>query len=336
MSMDISLQSHGMNIQEMSSKSVEGTSSTGEAEEVSAILGKDNVTISEEVGDKQDAANTNPAAELPELDEPQTKHQSIYDAIDKLVSLLQLENDEKQVESAKNRIESVTPLLEAERSNRAAKLVLLLSLMDSLGDRFFLTDFRRNEGASIAAFSAALMSMAPADKQDSVFAFTTAISRDAGESHWWFCGSFLNGDNNTLSRGLNAMNLGLDDFQMASLKRCISDGSFDTAAKICAGTPLADILGKAETFKEIAKSLADKFDIFGHFDSNKFLDESRTRALAKDLEEFAVKTAEQAEEDDSIEQLIESIQSNTSKTAEILAGMKGTDTEIAGQMNQMA
>ena len=335
MSAEISLPPRGMNIlgamQSQSSESIGDANGAGGAEKVADILGQDNVTVRDNVGNEPSAVDTYPASQLPELEEPEIKQQNIYDAIDKLVSVLQLETDQKQVEASIKRIGTAATLLAAERDHRAEKLVILLSLMESLGDRFFVGRMAKEEGAAIAAFSAALVSMAPEEKKTAAFSFMSAISHEARGGF-----GFIGMSNETLTNGLKAM--GLEDGKASHVEWLISEGSFSSAADICDNPQLVEILGKAETFKEIANNIANKFDFFGHFDANKFLEEGREKSIAKELEDFLARVAARAVEDSdsTLSKLVEMVTSNNSKTTDILSGMKGTDTEISSQINQMA
>lgn len=336
MSAEIKLPPQGINFDGVfksnSSEPVGDTTAAGGTEGVANILGTDNVTVRDNVGIEADAVNTNPASQLPELDEAEIKQQGIYDAIDKLLSVLQLETDQKQLETSIKRIGTAATLLAAERDHRAEKIVMLLSLMETLGDRFFVGRMTKNEGAAIAAFAAAIVSMAPEDKKEAAFMFMSAISHES-RGFGFFC---FRMDSETLTEGLKAM--GLSGSKAGKVQNLISEGAFDIAAKICDNTQLGEILGKAETFKETARNLADKFDFFGRLDTNKILEEGRAKMLARELEEFFARIAARAEEDGdgTLGKLIEIVVSNTSRTAEILSGIKGTDAEIASQINEMA
>lgn len=339
MSAEITLPPQGMNIQgtmqTQAGENVGGAKGAEGAKEVSSILGADNVTVTENVGEVTEAANANPAAELPELEAPKARQQEVYAAIDKLLAVMQLEDNEKQVQMSKERISASASLIEAEFNERTEKIVIMLSLLKSLGNRFAVGSFAKSEGAAIAAFSAAVVSMAPSDQKTAALAFMGAISNDARGGCYGFLGSL---NNDTLYDGLKSM--GLDSFKADTVQYMISEGSFDIAAELCGSSPLTDILDKAATLQETAKALAEKFDFFGRVDIPGFMGmdrESRMKALANEIEELFAKLAAQQEDGATpLDKLIESINASISQTAAILGGMKGTDTEIAGQMNQMA
>lgn len=336
MSAEITLPPQGMNIQgtlqAQSAGSVGNAKGAEGASEVASILGTDNVTVTDNVGAVAETANPLPAADLPVLDAPKTRQQEVYAAIDKLLAVMQLEDNEKQVQMSKERISASASLIEAEFNERTEKIVIMLSLMKTLGDRL-VGSFARREGAAIAAFSAAVVSMAPSDQKTAALAFMGAISNDARRGGFGF---FFSLNNDTLRNGLKSMGL---DSAASSVQYLISEGAFDQAAKLCGSSPLTDILDKAATLQETAKAISEKFSFFGKFNDQRFLGldrESRMKALANELEELFAKLAAQEEGASPLDKLIESVNASIAQTAAILGGMKGTDVEISGQMNQMA
>lgn len=325
---------NNINFTGLQNPELDGTGKTNDTKGVGAILDANNVTFTNNVEGVDGAGNTSPAAELPELEEP-TKQQGINEALDKLLSILQLENDKVQVNITKQNLAIASTMIEAEHTERSAKLTIALSLLEQLGDRWILFggSAMRNEAASIAAFSAAIVALAPEEKTAAAFMLANSMAEDArwGHHHVFF----WHGDrNNTLYDGLKAM--GFDRRDANAMTHLIQRGRFDIAAKISGDGPLAEILDKAQSYKETAKKMASLFNSFGDVDMNKLTQMNRSKALAAMFEEIIKRRmGELGQDDDKLSQIIELVKGNVTNATDILASLRGSTNEISENINQM-
>lgn len=307
------------------------------------ILGRSNVTVTNKTETAGDVGKPTGATGLPELDNPDSK-MNRKELLEKLIAYLQLDNEKRQTEMAKDRIETNKASLELEHKNRKEKINKSLEEMDKAEKAAKASRIFGWLGAIIAVVAAVIVTIATGGVAagfaiaGAVVAVASLVANETGLTEKLI---------DELAKSFEKSGMSTNDakFKAALIVNLsvmavglICSGGSMVGGIVSAGKSVSDMLRLAQTIMTITNTVVGAGGLvsggvntaFQFLSENAKADVSETEKMLQELQ----RRLQESEEE--LQKLIDEIEANLGDLAELLNSATNTETEIANNIGEMA
>lgn len=315
---------------------------------VASLLAGRGITVTAALAnDVQDPGKPSGATTIPALDNPDDV-KALEANLEKLISYLQLDNDERQLEMAKERIEIQKDTLATEHKDRMGKINETLDKMDKAA--------AASKAARAFAWIGAILAVAAAVVVTVVSGGTAAAFAIAGAVV--AVGALVMSESGLMDKMIDAIADGLKDMGMKSdtaklvASLIVNLSIMAVSAGLSVGGLAAGVSGLmntgAQTISTVARMAQGATTIANTAVSAASIatgvattalnyDAELSKADVTELEKIIQMLQQRLDEsEEELNAIIEAIQNSIGQIADILASETDTQSEIAKQIGQMA
>lgn len=312
--------------------------------DVAAILGGRNVSINanERVSNTETGKPTGPTS-IPALDNPEDIRQ-LEANLEKLISYLQMDNDERQAQMAKDRIEVQKDTLDAERKTRSEKVEKSLKDMDKAAEsrkasKIFgwLMTALAVVAAVVACVATGGLALGPVIGAG--IAIACSVLNETG---------VMDKITEKLAKGLESLGMSKQAAQIvAQVLITVAIMAASLGAGLAGGGAAAvsnAIKGAAETVETVRAAIAiasmvvgAASTVTGGVGAYQSYKSGMSEADVKETEKFIAALKQRLDEsEEELQQIIQQLQNAVAQVAEMLSSATDTSDEIAKNLGAMA
>ena len=329
----------------------EGLGLTEDAKEtvadVAKLLSNYNINIIGNMTDPSQIGQPNGATGIPALDNPEDLQQ-IQENLEKLLAYLQLDNEERQAQMAKERIEVQKDSLESEHKTRMDKINESLKKMEDAAKSRLATRIFGYIGAALAVLAAVVTTIVTGGAAaafaiaGAVVAVTALVMSETGATDKLI---------EAIADSMEKSGMSHSDAQLAA--SLIVNLSIMLISLGCSiggmgagfagvGKAVADSIGTVARVAQGATSVASTAVGVGSLAAGAAstalnYEAEMAKADVSELEKIMMELQRRLDEsEEELNALLEAIQNGLDAIAQLLASATDTQTEIASQIGQMA
>ena len=315
--------------------------------DVAKLLSNYNINIIGNMSDPSQVGQANGATGIPALDNPEDLKQ-IQENLEKLLAYLQLDNEERQAQMAKERIEVQKDTLETEHNTRMEKINESLKKMEDAAKSRLATRIFGYIGAALAIAAAIVATVVTGGAAaafaiaGAVVAVTALVMSETGATDKLI---------EAIADSMEKSGMSHSDAQLAAalivnlsimlISLGCSLGGMG-AGFIGMGKAVADTISTAARVAQSATSIANTVVSVGSLAAGATstalnYDAEMAQADVTELEKIMMELQRRLDEsEEELDAILEAIQSGLDAIAQLLASATDTQTEIASQIGQMA